>query len=56
MKKSKLQNLILEAYAEVISELKEAPDHLYYIKAPRRSKALQNSFAQTIETFFNSRI
>ena len=56
MKKSQLQNIILEAYAEVISELNEAPDHLYYIKAPRRNKALQNSFAQTIETFFDSKI
>ena len=56
MKKSYLNNIILEAYAEVISELNEAPDHLYYIKAPRRNKALQNSFAQTIETFFDAKI
>ena len=56
MKKSKLKNLVLEAYAEVVSELNEAPDHLYYIKAPRRNKALVNSFAQTIETFFDARI
>ena len=56
MKKSQLHNLILESYAEVISELNEAPDHLYYIKAPRTNKALQNSFAQTIETFFDAKI
>ena len=56
MKRKDLNNLILEAYAEVISELNEAPDHLYYIKASRRNKALINSFSQTIETFFDARI
>ena len=35
MNKSQLQNLILEAYAEVVSELNEAPDGLYYIKVEK---------------------
>ena len=56
MKKSHLKKIILEAYEDVLFELNEAPDHLYYIKAPRRNKALQNSFAQTIETFFDAKI
>jgi len=56
MKKSHLKNIILEAYQDVLFELNEAPDHLYYIKAPRRNKALMNSFAQTIETFFDAKI
>ncbi len=56
MKKSHLKKIILEAYEDVLFELNEAPDHLYYIKAPRTNKALQNSFAQTIETFFDAKI
>ena len=36
MKKSKLHNLVLEAYAEVLSELNEAPDHLYYFKVEKK--------------------
>ena len=56
MKKSHLKNIILEAYQDVLFELNEAPDHLYYIKAPRRNKAMMNSFAQTIETFFDAKI
>ena len=56
MKKSHLKKIILEAYEDVLFELNEAPDHLYYIKAPRRNKALMNSFAQTIETFFDAKI
>lgn len=36
MKKSKLHNLILEAYAEVISELNEAPDGMFYFEVAIR--------------------
>jgi len=51
MNKSQLQNLILEAYAEVVSELNEAPDGLYYIKVPKYDKAMLNAVQNTIETF-----
>ena len=50
MNKSQLQNLILEAYAEVVSELNEAPDGLYYIKVPKYDKAMLNAVQNTIET------
>ena len=53
MNKSKLQNLIVEAYAEVISELNEAPDGLYYIKVPRYDKAMLNAVQNTIETIYH---
>ena len=53
MKKSQLNNLILEAYAEVISELNEAPEGLYYIKVPRRDKAQLNAVQNTIETIYH---
>jgi len=53
MKKSKLHNLVLEAYAEVISELNEAPDGLYYIKVPRYDKAMLNAVQNTIETIYH---
>ena len=36
MKRSDLKNLILEAYTEVLSELREAPEGLYYIKVSVR--------------------
>ena len=36
MKRTDLNNLILEAYAEVISELNEAPEGLYYISVSLR--------------------
>ena len=53
MKKKYLNNLILEAYAEVISELNEAPDGLYYIKVPRYDKAMLNAVQNTIETIYH---
>ena len=53
MKKSYLNNLILEAYAEVVSELNEAPDGLYYIKVPRIDKAMLNAVQNTIETIYH---
>ena len=53
MKKSKLHNLVLEAYAEVLSELNEAPEGLYYIKVPRIDKAMQNAVQNTIETIYH---
>ena len=36
MNKNQLNNLILEAYAEVLTELNEAPEGLYYIKVSVR--------------------
>ena len=53
MNKSQLQNLILEAYAEVVSELNEAPDGLYYIKVEKWNKALLNAVQNTIETIYH---
>lgn len=53
MKRKELENLILEAYAEVISELNEAPEGLYYIKVPRRDKAQLNAVQNTIETIYH---
>ena len=53
MNKSQLQNLIVEAYAEVVSELNEAPDGLYYIKVPRIDKAQLNAVQNTIETIYH---
>ena len=53
MKKSHLNNLILEAYAEVLTELNEAPDGLYYIKVEKWNKALQNAVQNTIETIYH---
>jgi len=35
MKRKDLNNLILEAYAEVLAELNEAPEGMYYIKIPK---------------------
>lgn len=53
MKRSKLNNLILEAYAEVLTELNEAPDGLYYIKVEKWNKALLNAVQNTIETIYD---
>lgn len=53
MKRKDLNNLILEAYAEVISELNEAPDGLYYIKVEKWNKALLNAVQNTIETIYD---
>lgn len=53
MKRSQLNNLILEAYAEVLTELNEAPDGLYYIKVEKWNKALLNAVQNTIETIYD---
>lgn len=53
MKKKDLSNLILEAYAEVLTELNEAPDGLYYIKVEKWNKALLNAVQNTIETIYH---
>jgi len=53
MRRIDLQNLIVEAYAEVISELNEAPDGLYYIKVEKWNKALLNAVQNTIETIYH---
>ena len=53
MKKKDLTNLILEAYAEVLTELNEAPDGLYYIKVEKWNKALLNAVQNTIETIYD---
>lgn len=53
MNKTQLNNLILEAYAEVISELNEAPEGLYYIKVEKWNKALLNAVQNTIETIYD---
>lgn len=50
MKKSRLKEIILEAY---IAALNEAPDDLYYIKVPRHDKAKLNAVQNTIETFYH---
>lgn len=53
MKKTDLNSLILEAYAEVLTELNEAPDGLYYIKVEKWNKALLNAVQNTIETIYD---
>jgi len=53
MRRIDLQNLIVEAYAEVLSELNEAPDGLYYIKVEKWNKALLNAVQNIIETFYH---
>lgn len=53
MRRIDLQNLIVEAYAEVISELNEAPEGLYYIKVEKWNKALLNAVQNTIETIYH---
>jgi hypothetical protein len=53
MRRIDLNNLIVEAYAEVISELNEAPDGLYYIKVEKWNKALLNAVQNIIETFYH---
>lgn len=53
MRQVDFKNLVLEAYAEVISELNEAPEGLYYIKVPRRDKAQLNAVQNTIETIYH---
>lgn len=51
MKKSYLNNLILESYAEVISELNEAPDRMFYIKIPKDA-ASQNKAQVVLEDLY----
>ena len=51
MKRSQLNNLILEAYAEVISELNEAPDRMFYIKIPKDA-ASQNKAQVVLEDIY----
>ena len=51
MKKSQLQNIILEAYAEVLTELNEAPDRYFYIKISK-DKASQNKAQVVLEDMF----
>ena len=53
MRQIDFKNLVLEAYAEVLSELNEAPEGLYYIKVPRRDKAQLNAVQNTIETIYH---
>lgn len=53
MKKTDLNSLILEAYAEVLSELNEAPEHLYYLKVKKTDKRSLNAAQDVIETFYH---
>ena len=53
MRQVDFKNLVLEAYAEVLSELNEAPDGLYYIKVEKWNKALLNAVQNIIETFYH---
>jgi hypothetical protein len=50
MKKSRLKEIVLEAYIEALNE---APDDFYYIKVPRRDKAQLNAVQNTIETIYH---
>ena len=51
MKRKDLNNLILEAYAEVISELNEAPDRTFYIKIPKDARS-QNAAQVVLEDIY----
>jgi len=51
MLKKDLSNLILEAYAEVITELNEAPDRYFYIKISKDA-ASQNKAQVVLEDMF----
>jgi len=53
MKRKELENLILEAYTEVLAELNEAPEGLYYIKVPKNDKASLNGAQDVIETWYS---
>jgi len=53
MRQVDFKNLVLEAYAEVLTELNEAPEGLYYIKVERWNKALLNAVQNTIETIYH---
>ena len=54
MKKSKLDNLILEAYAEVLTELNEAPDRYFYIKVSKDARS-QNAAQVVLEDIYGIR-
>ena len=54
MKKSKLDNLILEAYAEVLTELNEAPDRYFYIKISKDARS-QNAAQVVLEDIYGIR-
>ena len=51
MLKKDLNNLILEAYAEVLTELNEAPDRVFYIKIPKDA-ASQNKAQGVLEDLY----
>ena len=51
MKKSHLHNLILESYAEILTELNEAPDRMFYIKIPKDA-ASQNKAQVVLEDLY----
>tara|TARA_R110000803_G_scaffold206975_1_gene274602 strand:- start:909 stop:1772 length:864 start_codon:yes stop_codon:yes gene_type:complete len=51
MKKSYLNNLILESYAEILTELNEAPDRMFYIKIPKDA-ASQNKAQVVLEDLY----
>ena len=54
MKRKDLNNLILEAYAEVLSELNEAPNNVHYIKV--ESTELMEALGLLEEAFADSSI
>jgi len=54
MKRTDLNNLILEAYAEVISELNEAPNNVHYIKV--ESTELMEALGILEEAFADSSV
>ena len=51
MNKTQLNSLILEAYAEVLTELNEAPDRYFYIKISK-DEASQNKAQVILEDMF----
>ena len=51
MLKKDLNNLILEAYAEVLTELNEAPDRTFYIKIPKDARS-QNAAQVVLEDIY----
>ena len=51
MLKKDLNNLILEAYAEVLTELNEAPDRVFYIKIPKDA-ASQNKAQVVLQDIY----
>jgi hypothetical protein len=51
MNRTQLNNLILEAYAEVLTELNEAPDRYFYIKISKDARS-QNAAQVVLEDIF----